>query len=52
MLTIVVGWARGDTLCVSFGDSGNRILIQVVPLLVFALVIKIAEGLELWKKEN
>lgn len=50
--TIVVGWARGDTLCESFGDSGNRILIQVVPLLVFAVVIKIIEGFEYWKSEK
>lgn len=52
LLTIVAGWARGDSLYVSFGDSGNRILIQVVPALIFAVIIKIAEGLEYWKKEE
>lgn len=52
LLTVVAGWARGDALYESFGDSGNRIMIQVVPLLLFALTVKIVEGLEYWKKEN
>jgi len=52
LLTIVTGWARGDTLYVSFGDSGNRILIQAVPLILFTLIIKIMEGIRYWKKEN
>ena len=52
LLTIVAGWARGDNLWVSFGDSGNRILIQVVPMMIFALIVKVIEGLEYWKKES
>lgn len=52
LLTVIAGWARGDALYVSFGDSGNRILIQVVPLLIFAVIIKIAEGVKHWRKEE
>ena len=52
LLTIVAGWARGDSLYEGFGDSGNRILIQVVPLVLFAIIIKAVEGIEYWKKEE
>lgn len=45
LLTVVLSWARGDTLNESFGDSGNRVMIQVVPLVLMVLIVKIAEGL-------
>lgn len=52
LVTFIAGWARGDSLYASFGDSGNRILIQVVPLLIMAVTYKIIEGIEFWKKEK
>lgn len=52
LLTLVAGWARGDSLYKSFGDSGNRIMIQAVPIIILVLIIKIVDGLEYWKKED
>lgn len=49
LLTIVLGWARGDVLIQGFGDSGNRMLIQAVPILVFCLSLKVIEGLNYYK---
>ncbi len=37
LVTIIAGFARGDALQVSIGDSGNRVLLQIVPLAVFAI---------------
>lgn len=45
LLSIVASWGRGDILAESFGDSGNRVMMQVVPLLVFAVIIKITDGI-------
>lgn len=45
LLTIIAAWARGDALYESFGDSGNRVLIQVVPLLVLCIYVKILDAL-------
>ena len=52
LITIIAGWARGDNLYESFGDSGNRIMIQAVPVILFALIVKVTEGLKYWKEEN
>jgi len=52
LLSVVTVWARGDALYESFGDSGNRVLIQAVPIIVYSVFIKIAEGIEFWKKED
>lgn len=52
MIAVLVGWARGDVLTESFGDSGNRVLIQIVPLMLFALCIKIAEGMKYISSEE
>lgn len=52
LITLIAGWARGDNLYESFGDSGNRIMIQAVPVIIFALIVKVTEGLKYWKEEN
>lgn len=52
LVTIVAAWARGDNLYESFGDSGNRIMIQVVPILLYAVIVKVLEGISFWRKEN
>ncbi|MDO4189942.1 MAG: hypothetical protein Q4D29_13235, partial [Lachnospiraceae bacterium] len=52
LLAVIAGWARGDALVENFGDSGNRIMIQAVPIILFALMVKVIEGLEYWEKES
>ncbi|MCR5790588.1 MAG: hypothetical protein K6G83_11935 [Lachnospiraceae bacterium] len=37
LLTLTVCFARGDPLQDNVGDSGNRVLLQSVPLIVYAL---------------
>lgn len=36
--TVAVCWARNGTLRVGIGDSGNRVLMQVVPFAVYTVV--------------
>jgi len=47
LITIVTAWARGDDLGYSFGDSGNRVMMHIVPTLMFSIVIKITEAYNL-----
>lgn len=44
LLAVVAGWARGDVLHASFGDSGNRLLIQAVPLMVLVISLKLRDA--------
>lgn len=37
-VTVAVSYMRGDPLNVQVGDSGNRVLLQIAPLLIFAIV--------------
>lgn len=39
LFTIAVCWARGATLRIGIGDSGNRVMMQVVPFAVFHMTI-------------
>ena len=39
MVTVIVAWARGGSLVVRTSDSGNRILLQCVPFIVYYLSI-------------
>ena len=41
MVTVIVAWARGGSLVVRTSDSGNRILLQCVPFIVYYLSIYI-----------
>ncbi|MCR4655879.1 MAG: hypothetical protein K5770_06585 [Lachnospiraceae bacterium] len=38
LVTVIAGFARGDALQEGIGDSGNRVLLQIVPLAVFAVL--------------
>ncbi len=49
LFTVVVSFARGGGLRRGIGDSGNRVMLQVIPFLIYALicrVIDVAAGLE------
>ncbi|MCR4745710.1 MAG: hypothetical protein K5894_10860, partial [Lachnospiraceae bacterium] len=37
MTTIAVAWARGGVLVVRTSDSGNRILLQCIPFIVYTM---------------
>ncbi|MBO6132922.1 MAG: hypothetical protein J6P05_01120 [Lachnospiraceae bacterium] len=36
MMIVAVSWARGGALAVRTSDSGNRVMMQIVPLVVYA----------------
>ena len=40
LMTVAVCFARGGEMRESYADSGNRVLMQVVPLFVFALTLR------------
>lgn len=39
LLTVAVCWARSGNLRVGIGDSGNRVMMQVVPFAVYAAAV-------------
>ncbi len=41
LITLAVGFARGDPLQENIGDSGNRVLLQAVPLIVYAVTERV-----------
>lgn len=43
LFTLAVSFARGGGLRRGIGDSGNRVMLQVVPFLIFALICKVIE---------
>ncbi len=43
LLTFAVCFARGNELQENIGDSGNRVLLQIVPMTVFALYIHVLD---------
>lgn len=45
LTTLAVSWARDDALQENVGDSGNRVLLQIVPLVVIALTIQIGKAI-------
>lgn len=45
LVTLAVSFARGDALNESTGDSGNRVLLQIVPLVVYFVTIVLVSQL-------
>ena len=43
LVTIAVSFERGDNLNIDTGDSGNRVLLQVAPLIIFSIIIWIVD---------
>lgn len=43
LITLGVSFARGDPLQENVGDSGNRVLLQIVPVLMFAVIEHLTE---------
>ena len=41
---LIVAFGRGDDLRKGVGDSGNRVLLTAVPLIVFAIALRLAGG--------
>jgi len=39
LITLAVAFARGDALNVNTGDSGNRVLLQITPLLLMTVIL-------------
>ncbi len=46
LITLGVSFARGDPLQENVGDSGNRVLLQIVPVLMFAVIEHLTECAE------
>lgn len=45
LITLAVCWARDGVLREGAGDSGNRVLLQIVPLVVYAFTIRVIQWL-------
>lgn len=45
LITLAVCWARDGVLREGVGDSGNRVLLQIVPLVVYAFTIRVIQWL-------
>lgn len=39
LVAIALSWARGDALDEQVGDSGNRVLLQIAPLVIYTLTM-------------
>ena len=42
----IVSFGRGDSLRKGVGDSGNRVMLTAVPLIVFAVSLRILEAVK------
>lgn len=52
LTTLAVCWARDGVLREGVGDSGNRVLLQIVPLVVYALTMQVIWWLGTIEKEK
>ncbi|NLG03690.1 MAG: hypothetical protein GX567_07695 [Clostridia bacterium] len=52
LVTIAVSYARGGGLRCGIGDSGNRVMLQIIPFLVYALTCKTIRILSNQKKKE
>lgn len=52
LFTIAVCWARGATLRIGIGDSGNRVMMQIVPFVVFDMTIHLIRVIICGKGQN
>lgn len=52
LVTIAVSYARGGGLRCGIGDSGNRVMLQIIPFLAYALVCKAIRILSSKEKET
>lgn len=43
MIAVCAAWGRGDHLRVGTGDSGNRVMLTAVPLIVFAIALRMGK---------
>ncbi len=41
LVAVCAAWGRGDTLRVGAGDSGNRVMLTAVPIITFAMVLRL-----------
>lgn len=52
LMVIALCFARGGDLRESFADSGNRVLLQVVPFVLFAFTFRFIETMNVTAKEH
>ncbi len=41
LVAVCAAWGRGDSLRVGAGDSGNRVMLTAVPIITFAMVLRL-----------
>lgn len=46
LVTLAVSFARGDNLNVDTGDSGNRVLLQIAPIVLITLFVWIIDNIQ------
>ncbi|MBO4374613.1 MAG: hypothetical protein J5829_05865 [Lachnospiraceae bacterium] len=42
LAVVCVSWGRGDHLRIGTGDSGNRVMLTAVPIIIFSMTIRIS----------
>ena len=52
LVTLAVSFMRGDALMAEIGDSGNRVLLQITPLLLYTLMLYFIKIYERFKQNN
>ncbi|MBR1875906.1 MAG: hypothetical protein IJ805_02225, partial [Lachnospiraceae bacterium] len=43
LLAVCAAFGRGDSLRMGIGDSGNRVLLTSVPVITYAMVLKLTD---------
>ena len=41
LAVVCASWGRGDHLRIGTGDSGNRVMLTAVPLIVFSMTVRV-----------
>ena len=52
LVTVGVSWARGSSLRIGAGDSGNRVMLTAAPVAVYALTLRFAEWFTVRQKKD
>ena len=47
LVAVAAAWGRGDRLQVGAGDSGNRVMLTAVPVIVYAMTLRLDRATDL-----
>ncbi len=46
LIAVCAAWGRGDSLRLGTGDSGNRVMLTAVPLIVFSMTLRLSRAID------